>query len=209
MNRMSWLATVIALLAAGCAVAEPTTTAATATEPIADSTTTLAVTTTRPVVSVDATFAIGSVVFGEQGWIEVVNTGSNTGNVSGFWIAIHPFYLELPSAIVEVGERVTISLQPEGTSALVHAAGLLPVLRAADGEVGLYSHGNFGDPTAIVDYVEWGSGGHFRSTVAVAAGIWDETRIVATSGDEGGLALDPDGSPVLLDADLAPVSTDG
>ena len=106
----------------------------------------------------------------------------------GYWIAAHPFYLELPSAIIEVGEGVTIAFDPEASpNALVHAAGLLPLLEASNGEVGLYANGNFGDPAAIRDYVEWGAGGHFRSTVAEAAGIWDPERIVATSGDEGGL----------------------
>ena len=203
MNMM--LRLVVALtLTAGCAATEPTTTA-----PIVAPTTTVLVTTTEPVVSVDATFTLGTVVFGEQGRIDVVNTGSITGNVHGYWIAVHPFYLELPSAIVDVGERVTVSLDPEATEALVHADGLLPILEAADGEVGLYSNGNFGDPSAIIDYVEWGSAGHFRSTVAVAAGIWDETKVIATGGDEGGLEPNPDGPPVLLDADLVPLSVEG
>ena len=161
-------------------------------------------------VSIDATFALGTVVFGEQGWIEVVNTGPQTGNVHGYWIAVHPFYLELPSAILEVGEAVTVTLDPdEGANALVHAFGLLPPLAAPGGEVGLYSHGQFGDPDAIVDYVEWGSGGHFRSTVAIAAGVWDETRIVAMGGDEGGLLVVGGSAPQILDADLAPVLAQG
>jgi hypothetical protein len=71
----------------------------------------------------------------------------------------------------------------------------------------LYANGTFGDPGAIVDYVEWGSGGHFRSTVAEAAGIWDETRIVPMNGDEGGLQVL--GGPTPLDTDLAPPSPQG
>ena len=204
----------IAVLATSCGGGAATTTTApplAVDGPGADTTTTTAslVTTTQPVVSVDATFALGTVVFGEQGWIEVVNTGSQAGNVHGYWIAVHPFYLELPSAIVEVGQRISVSLEEEGTGALVHAAGLLPTLEASDGEVGLYATGNFGDPTAIVDYVEWGGGGHFRSTVALAAGIWDETRVVATNGDEGGLVPSQDGPPTLLDAELTPISGEG
>ena len=174
-----------------------------------DSTATTMVTTTQLVVSVDATFALGTVIFGEQGRIEVINTGSQAGNVNGYWIAAHPFYLELPSAIVEVGEGVTIAFDPEASpDALLHAAGLLPVLEASNGEVGLYANGNFGDPAAIRDYVEWGAGGHFRSTVAEAAGIWDPERIVTTSGDEGGLVPIAGEQPQLLGPDLSPLPTE-
>lgn len=198
----------VMLIAAACSSPTATTVApVTGSAPAGDSSTT-EVATTVPVVSVDATFAIGTIVFGEDGWIELVNTGPQAGNIHGHWIAIHPFYLELPSAIVEVDQAVIVSLDPvPETEVLVHAATLLPTLAADGGELGLYTTGSFGDPAAIVDYVEWGSGGHFRSTVAQAAGIWDETRIVPMVGNEGGLVVL--GGPVLLDADLAPVSEDG
>ena len=163
---------------------------------------------TVPIVTVDASFAIGTIVFGDQGWIELVNTGPQAGNIHGHWIAIHPYYLEMPSAIVEVGQAVRVSLDPfTDSEPLVMAANLLPKLAASGGELGLYSTGSFGDPEAIVDYVEWGSGGHFRSTVAEAAGIWDETRVVPMAGNEGGLVVL--NGPVLLDADLAPPSDGG
>lgn len=200
----------IALMLATTACSSPTDTTA----PPAigtgstDSPTTAAVATTVPIVTVDASFAIGTLIFGDEGWIELVNTGPQAGNIHGHWIAIHPYYLELPSAIVEVGQSVVVSLDPiAGGEPLVKAATLLPPLSASGGEVGLYTNGSFGDPGAIVDYVEWGSGGHFRSTVAEAAEIWDETRIVPMVGNEGGLVVL--GGPVLLDADLAPPSDPG
>jgi hypothetical protein len=43
----------------------------------------------------------------------------------------------------------------------------------ADDELGLYSTPSYTNPDAMTDYVEWGSTGHQRSTVAVAAGIWN------------------------------------
>lgn len=208
---ISMSALLVALIAAGCSTtADDATTTTRATAQGDESTSTTLVTATQPVVSVDASFALGTVVFGEQGRVEVVNTGSQAGNVHGYWIAIHPFYLELPSAIVEVGQRITIAFDPEASpDALVQAAGLLPVIAASDGEVALYSNGNFGDPTAIVDYVEWGTGGHFRSTVAEAAGIWNVERIVPTSGEEGGLIVTHDGPPQLLGPDLSPLPAEG
>jgi hypothetical protein len=198
----------VVLVAAACSSsAEPTTTVASGTQaPEASSTTEVA--TTQPIVTTDATFAIDTLVFGDQGWIEIVNAGPQAGNTHGLWIAIHPFYLELPTAIVEVGQSVRVTLDAESDGeALVRAAGLLPTLAPAGGELALYANGTFGDPGAIVDYVEWGSGGHFRSTVAEAAGIWDETRIVPMNGDEGGLQVR--GGPTPLDADLSPASPQG
>lgn len=198
----------VALVVVACSSStEPTITESPGTRaPEASSTSEVA--TTQPIVTVDAAFAIGTVVFGEQGWIEIVNTGPQAGNVHGLWIAAHPFYLELPSMIVEVGQSVRITLDVDRTGeALVHATGLLPTLAAEGGELALYSNGSFGDPGAIVDYVEWGSGGHFRSTVAEAAGIWDETRIVPMNGGEGGLQVL--GGPVPLDADLSVPSPQG
>ena len=189
------------------ACAGPATTTTQATELPPTPTTELA-TTTPPVVTIDARFVLSTVVFGDRGWIEVINTGPQAGNVHGHWIAIHPFYLELPSTIVEVGQGVRVSLDPDADpGVVVSAAGLLPVLVAPAGEVGLYSSGNFGDPNSIVDYLEWGSGGHFRSTVAIAAGIWDETRVVPMEGSEGGLRITENGDAAAEPIDAADVAT--
>ncbi|MFB3099003.1 MAG: hypothetical protein ACE1ZX_03075 [Acidimicrobiia bacterium] len=170
--------------------------------------TTEQVTTTPPVVTIDARFLLSTVVFGDQGWIEVINTGPQAGNIHGHWIAIHPFYLELPSTIVEVGQTVRVSLDPDADlGVVVGAAGLLPVLVAPSGEVGLYSSGNFGDPNSIVDYLEWGSGGHFRSTVAIAAGVWDENSVVPMEGSEGGLRVTEGGDAAAEPVEAAEVAT--
>lgn len=45
-------------------------------------------------------------------------------------------------------------------------------LTGDDGEMGLYQFADFNSPLAMVDYMEWGSGGHFRESVAVNKGIW-------------------------------------
>jgi hypothetical protein len=207
---MKRLLTVVALVSAACSSSATASTTTIATTTSSGTSASNGTTTTQPVVSVEARFALGTVVFGEQGRIEVVNMGPQAANVHGEWIAIHPFYLELPSAIVEVGDHVTIGFDEVATpEALVHASGLLPAPTADGGEIGLYENGSFGDPSSIVDYVEWGESGHFRSTVAVAAGVWAEDRVVTTSGDEGGLIPNAGAAPQLLDADLAPLPTEG
>ncbi len=203
MRRAGPLLVALAVVASACSGSAATTTTTVPDTDAGEAEPTTVVPTSQPVVSVDATFALDTLVFGDEGWIEVVNTGPQTGNVHGLWIAVHPYYLELPSAVVEVGSTVRVGLDP-AVDALVHTSGLLPVLTAADGEVALYRNGSFGDPTAIVDYVEWGSGGHFRSTVAEAAGLWGEAQVVPMQGDEGGLRVA--GGPLRLDADLNPIS---
>jgi len=196
-----------------CAGSATTTTQATElpstpTTELPSTPTTEQVTTTPPVVTIDARFLLSTVVFGDQGWIEVINTGPQAGNIHGHWIAIHPFYLELPSTIVEVGQTVRVSLDPDADpGVVVGAAGLLPVLVAPGGEVGLYSSGNFGDPNSIVDYLEWGSGGHFRSTVAIAAGVWDENSVVPMEGSEGGLRITEGGDAAAEPVEAAEVAT--
>ncbi len=57
-----------------------------------------------------------------------------------------------------------------------------PALSGSDGECGLYSSTSFGSSAAIVDYVEWGSAGHFREGVAVGAGVWFAGQFVPGTG---------------------------
>ena len=181
------VATVLVISACASPAATTTTTdVAGPAEPEPGETTTTS--STLPIVSVDATFAISRLVFGEEGRIELINTGPQTGNISGHWVAIHPFYLELPSLIVEVGHAVVIGLDADTLQdGWVDGVGFLPALAAVGGEVALYTTGTFGDPDAIVDYVEWGSSGHRRSAIAIAAGIWDATFVLPMAGSETGL----------------------
>ncbi|NND74328.1 MAG: hypothetical protein HKN44_04925 [Ilumatobacter sp.] len=50
-------------------------------------------------------------------------------------------------------------------------------VRAEDGELALYRSDQFSDPDAMLSYVEWGSSGHSRSSVAVAAGLWGNEAV--------------------------------
>ena len=167
---------------------EPTTPAPATTSPNNETGSTVPDTTTTTIVTGNAKFVIGSVVFGAEGTIEVGNLGPDAGDLTGFWIAIHPYYLELPSAILAPGKALIVSLAEGADPDLViPAAGLLPPLKSGSGEIGLYSSGDFGDPTVIIDYVEWGSTGHVRSAVAIAAGLWPEDQTIVIDGTPTGL----------------------
>ena len=67
------------------------------------------------------------------------------------------------------------------------------VVAANDGEMGLYSTNGFANSNNIVDYVEWGSSGHQRSSVAVAAGIWTAGDYAPAFGAGESLAYDGEG----------------
>ena len=54
-------------------------------------------------------------------------------------------------------------------------------LDPVSGELGLYAEGDFGNPDAIVAYVEWGKAGHGRTATAVQAGVWPSGGFVPTS----------------------------
>ena len=102
----------------------------------------------------------------DNGQIELKNVGTTTIDISSYWLCNFPGYNELSTLniicgtdlILDPNELVTVEVNFNVDS--------------ADGELGLYNAPSYSSPTAIVDYVEWGSTGHNRSSVAVSAGIW-------------------------------------
>ena len=165
----------------------PSSTATTAVESTDESGET---TTSTTVVTGDARFVIGSVVFGDGGSIEVGNLGPDAGDLTGHWLAVDPYYLELPSTVLAAGRSVVVSVDVDANPELVvTAAGLLPPLDATSGEVGLYTSGDFGDPAAMADYLVWGSTNQTRYPVAVAAGLWPEDVVVAVDASATGLTI--------------------
>ncbi len=172
----------------GTSPLEPVTPESTTTAAGSAQETTVPDTTSTTIVTGNARFVIGSVVFGDEGTIEVGNLGPDTGDLTGFWIAMHPYYLELPSTILAPGKALIVSLAEDADPEFViPAAGLLPTLKSGSGEIGLYEGGDFGDPEAIIDYVEWGSTGHVRSTVAIEAGLWPEDQAIVVDESVTGL----------------------
>lgn len=82
-----------------------------------------------------------------------------------------PNYWPLPDDLsLAPGETVLIDFNAGGT-APINAGGILGQLTGGpNGEIGLYSSGNFGDSRAIVSYVTW-NGGRGRKDFAQGAGI--------------------------------------
>lgn len=147
-------------------------------------------TTSTTVVTGDARFVIGDIAFGDAGFIEVGNLGPNAGDLSGHWLAVHPYYLELPATILGPGKSLVVSLAEDADPELViPAAGLIGPLSSSSGEVGLYASGAFGDPSAMVDYVAWGSTNQVRYPVAFVAALWPEDVAIVVDGSASGLTI--------------------
>jgi hypothetical protein len=147
-------------------------------------------TTTTSIPTGNSRFIIGSVVFGDRGSIEIGNLGPDSGDLTGYWLAIDPFYLELPSTVLAPGTALIVSLDPEADPTVVFpAAGLLPPMKGGSGEIGLYRNGDFRNPDSIVDYVQWGAAEHVRTGVAVAAGLWPEGETIDMGGTATGLTV--------------------
>jgi len=138
-------------------------------------------------------FAITAVTFGEAGFVQITNFGNGAGDLSGHWLCQRPAYLELPATELGPGESVWVTanggdLEFVGSVVgVVDAAGRLGSFSLSTGELALYTSQSFGDASAIVDYVEWGSSGHGRSSVAVEAAIWPD----------GGFVEIPDGTVTI------------
>lgn len=149
----------------------------------------------------EAVLAITEVRFGDGGYVEIRNVGGAPADLDGWFLCQRPSYHGLGPQVLAPGEAVRVApgAQPPAGDGVVAAQGGASIgsLRAVDGEMGLYDSGSFGDSASIQSYVEWGSSGHGRSSVAVGAGIWPDGGFVDSSGAAGivapGGAEDPGG----------------
>ncbi len=99
--------------------------------------------------------------------VELKNLGAGTVNVSSYTLCQFPVYNQLSN----ISQICGGDLMMEGGSLIAVTVSIN--INANDGEMALYfMNGSFENPGNMADYVEWGSTGHVRSPVAVAAGIW-------------------------------------
>ncbi|MBL7942054.1 MAG: hypothetical protein JNM00_04775 [Flavobacteriales bacterium] len=97
--------------------------------------------------------------------VTLTNLGNAAQNVGTWNLCYFPDYDPISSMVALSG---TVNLNP-GASITV----IWPYCRGNDGEIGLYINAaNFGLVANMRDYMEWGSAGHTRETVAVSGGYW-------------------------------------
>jgi hypothetical protein len=184
-----------------------TTTAAPATSAPQTSTTTAAPattttaapdTTTTTIAAGPGALAMTRVVYEPTTFVMITNVGGSPIELGQHWLCQRPSYSQLPATVLEPGDTVAIGFDGDppsdlvGLTATFDLEGALGGVTRDDGELGLYTAASFDDVSAITDYVQWGSAGHGRESVAVGAGIWTEGAFVdvpieATSISSSGL----------------------
>ncbi len=119
-------------------------------------------------ILLSSSYSFSQIVINEifaGGTVELKNIGNSTVDVSNYWLCDFPSYQRISNLNLECGNT---NLEAGG----ILTVNNFNVVDGADGEMGLYTTNSFGSSTALIDYVEWGSSGHQRSSVAIAAGIW-------------------------------------
>jgi hypothetical protein len=122
-----------------------------------------------------------------NGFVELKNAGDAAIDISDYWLCDFPFYDQLKNLTIECGD---LMLEP-GELVTVGTSNI--TINGADGEMGLYTTNSFTNAAAMVDYVEWGSTGHGRSDVAIAAGIWTAGSAAGIFAANMSLIYDGDG----------------
>jgi len=163
----------------------PATTAA----PTTTATTQAPATTAAPTTTVAASTSglqiiqVGFDTSFQEGWVLLQNTGNTPWNLTGHYLCQRPSYFALPDVTIPAGDIYWVGIGVDHDAPGVGANGAVGTFDPDGGEVGLYSSSSFGDANAILSYVEWGSTGHGRSSVAVAAGIWEAGDFVTVPSD--------------------------
>ena len=104
-----------------------------------------------------------------NGSFQLTNIGTEAVDVSSYWICSFPSYVVLNSLDIACGTTIIDPTESTTFSGFEYTLGEMP-----GSELGLYRINDFGNANEILAYVEWGSEGHRRSSLAVEAGIWQE-----------------------------------
>ncbi len=125
------------------------------------------------------------------GTIELHNVGMEAADASGHILCNRPAYAPVGDLEVVSGEM------------MIPADGLLVIVwdavAAADAELGIYVDNQFGSAESLVSYLQWGSAGHGRESVAEAAGLWTAgTFLPAPAADQtiAMTGMDMDADPI-------------
>lgn len=107
--------------------------------------------------------------------VSIKNFGSTTVNIATYRLCHLFVYPTLSSLTLVSG---SLNLMPGATVVVTGAS-----LNATASDLGLYlPTGAFTSTTAMLDFVQWGSGGNGRESVAVAKGIWTAGDFISGPG---------------------------
>lgn len=120
--------------------------------------------------------------------VVITNVGDQPGSLAGHFLCQRPSYWGFPDVEVPAGQSIAVSaggnvFSPPPGALTVEEQATVGQVSASGGEMALYDSNSFGSSDSILSYVEWGSSGHARSSVAVGAGIWPSAAFVETTTD--------------------------
>ncbi|MEM7654978.1 MAG: hypothetical protein AAF399_02520, partial [Bacteroidota bacterium] len=122
--------------------------------------------------SLQAQVVINEVQYQGTDRIELKNLGAGMANISGWWICHLFSYSAFSSLTLESG---SLNMPPGSITVLSGMS-----LNNTSSDLGIYSTNSFGSSTAMQDFVQWGTGGQGRESVAVTKGIWTAGDFVPT-----------------------------
>lgn len=201
------ISAVFLLLVAACGGGTSDTTVTTSPAPsttttAAASATTVASTTTEAPGTTEAPAAgrleLYSVTFGA--FMVVIHNGTpGTIDMTGYHLCQEGQCAEIPSIgmppdsylSLNTGSQVFLPIPGSLTvDDIVDIGGFDP----EDGEIALFASDDYVDLESLLSYVEWGLSGHVTSSMAVAAGLWEDGWFVPTFADTAAITYQPDTS---------------
>ena len=128
--------------------------------------------------------------------IEIKNIGDATADIGGWWFCNRFAYIQLPSGVtIPSGGIIVIHVGSSGTNTSTDIfLSSMGSLNASASDVSLYINGTFSSSSSIRDFVQWGSGGNGRESVAVSAGIWTSGDFVPDVAEGHSIEYDGEGS---------------
>ncbi|MDZ4699715.1 MAG: FlgD immunoglobulin-like domain containing protein [Rhodothermales bacterium] len=135
--------------------------------------------TTQAQVRINEVGYAGVDFMGATKWVELYNAGDSAEDVSELYLCNFPTYSQISTLTILEGAMVI----PAGG----HLVVAFNALGSGDGEVGLYTSNAFTSAAAMADYMQYGSAGHTRESVAVMAGVWTAGAFVPAA--ESGATL--------------------
>lgn len=104
--------------------------------------------------------------------VKIRNYGGTTEDLTSYWFCHLFTYSQLGSGSVQSG---SLNLAP-GEEVVVTSS---TSFSNAASDLGLYQTSSFGSSTSMQDFVQWGTGGQGRESVAVTKGIWTAGTFVS------------------------------
>jgi hypothetical protein len=127
-------------------------------------------------ILVNTTFIYSQLIINEiypaDNSVEIKNIGNQSENINFYWLCNFPDYANVGSLAPYCG----VSTIEPGEIKAFNFEGI----ESQDGELGLYNAQDFGNPNAMVSYVQWGSSGHEREVVATQANLWTQGDFIPT-----------------------------